>query len=95
MRKQHVLASALLGALAAVAPALASEPVPRVIVGCVVNGAFISSDGYHIRPRDRAGQNVELGALEGRKVTIEGLLLPGDAFIVEKPLREAGPCDAK
>ncbi len=79
----------------AISPASASKPVPKVIVGCVVNGAFISSDGYHIFPRYRDGREVDLREFEGYKTTIEGVLLPGDRFILNKPPRASGRCGAK
>lgn len=78
-----------------VAPAIASRPVARVIVGCVVNGAYVSSDGYRISPRYKDGRAVDLRSFEGRKVTIDGRLLPGDAFIVRKAPHGSGPCRTK
>jgi hypothetical protein len=78
--------------LLAIAPALASAPVPRTIVGCVTSGSFISSDGYHIRPRYAGGNELDLLPYEGRKVRIEGALLPGDLMIVKKRPRDLGPC---
>lgn len=76
-------------------PAVGSEAVPRTIVGCVVDGDFISSDGYHIHPRYADGREVDLLPFEGRKLTIAGDLLPGDLFIVKEPPRDSGPCEAK
>ena len=78
-----------------VAPAIASKPVARVIVGCVVNGAYVSSDGYRISPRYQDGRAVDLRSFEGRKVTIDGLLLPGDDFIVKKAPHGSGHCRTK
>jgi hypothetical protein len=95
--RRHRIAVGLLVALAAasfvgVAPATASKPVPKTIVGCVANGTFISSDGYEIHPRNADGQAVDLRPFEGHQVTISGDLLPGDAFIVKKPPADSGPC---
>jgi hypothetical protein len=78
-----------------VTPALASRPVPRTIAGCVIAGAFISSDGYTIRPRYADGRETDLRPLEGRAVTISGALLPGDAFIVNTAPVDDGPCKTK
>lgn len=75
-----------------IAPAMASKPVPRTITGCVFSGTFVSSDGYDIHPRYADGREVDLGPFEGHQVTISGDLLPGDAFIVKKPLRDSGRC---
>lgn len=83
-----VFATSLVG----IAPAVASKPVPKTIVGCVANGSFVSSDGYEIRPRTADGQAIDLRPFEGRQVTIRGDLLPGDAFIVKEPLADSGPC---
>ena len=80
------------GSLAGIAPAVASKPVPKTIVGCVFNGTFVSSDGYDIRPSYADGKEVDLRPFEGHQVTISGDLLPGDAFIVKKPPRDSGPC---
>jgi hypothetical protein len=82
------IASGLIGA----SPAMASKPVPKTIVGCVFNGGFVSSDGYDIRPRYGNGQTVDLRPFDGHEVTIDGELLPGDAFIVNKLPRDSGPC---
>lgn len=76
----------------AVAPATASKPVPKTIVGCVFGGNLISSDGYEIRPRYGDGRTIDLKKFEGRGVSISGDLLPGDAFILSKPPRDTGPC---
>ena len=83
-----VFATALLG----IAPAIASKPVPKTIVGCVANGIFVSSDGYEIHPRTADGRAIDLRPFEGHQVTISGDLLPGDAFIVKEPLADSGPC---
>lgn len=80
-------------ALACAAPvALASEPVPRVIEGCVNGGVFTSSDGYVIRPQLRIGELVDLARFEGRAIILDGDLLPGDLMILKKPPQDKGPC---
>jgi hypothetical protein len=87
-----IAALAAATALAGIAPALASKPVPKTIVGCVFNSTFVSSDGYDIHPRDADGKEVDLRPFEGHTVTISGDLLPGDAFIIKKAPRDSGPC---
>ena len=77
----------------AIAPAMASNPVPKTIAGCVFNGRFISSDGYDIRPRYADGRQVDLRPFEGHGQTINGALLPGDVLIVDKLPRDSGPCE--
>jgi hypothetical protein len=84
---------AIASASLAIAPAIASKPVPRTIAGCVFNGTFISADGYDIHPRHADGREVDLRPFEGRTVTISGALLPGDELIVNKPPRASGPCE--
>jgi hypothetical protein len=96
--KRHRIAIGAFAGLAAaaawagIAPALASKPVPKTIVGCVLNGNFVSSDGYDIHPRDASGKETDLRLFEGHTVTISGDLLPGDAFIIKKAPRDSGPC---
>ena len=85
------IASGVLGS----SPALASQPVPRTLTGCVVGGSFVTSDGYVINPRYPDGRRVDLAAFEGRKVTIRGDLLPGDLLIVKRPPRDRGRCNQK
>jgi len=79
-------------AVALTTPAVASKPVPRSIVGCVMNGTFVSSDGYDIRPSHPDGKPFDLLPFEGHAVTIKGGLLPGDILIVKGPPRDGGPC---
>lgn len=75
------------------APAQASKPIPKVIKGCVVNGAFISSDGYTIRPVNADGKAIDLQPLEGHAVTMDGDLLPGDLFILKRLPADSGRCE--
>ncbi len=83
---------ALAFAALVVLPALASQPVPRVMVGCVTDGAFISSDGYHIQPHRSGGTAVDLSRYEGRRLRIKGNLLPGDVLILNARPEDLGPC---
>ena len=89
------LFAALAIASAGTAPALASEPVPKTITGCVSSGKFKSTDGYNIRPTDANGKAVDLLPYEGHMMTIGGNLLPGDILIVNTVTRDDGPCKMK
>lgn len=74
-------------------PVEGSQPVQKVIVGCVVNGALISDDGYHIRVRDSATRKeLRLDRYEGMRVRIRGQLLPGDNYFIEAAPRVLGRC---
>lgn len=74
-------------------PVEGSQPVRKVIVGCVVNGALISSDGYHIRVRDAATrEELRLDRYEGMRVRIRGQLLPGDNHFIQDAPRVLGRC---
>lgn len=93
--KRRGIATALFAVFmiaAGLVPANASKPVPRTIAGCVFNGSFISSDGYHIRPRYADGREVDLRPFEGHALKISGDLLPGDAFILKGRPRNQGAC---
>lgn len=87
-----IAALATATAFSGIAPAFASKPVPKTIVGCVFDGTVVSSDGYDIHPRNADGKEVDLRPFEGHAVTISGDLLPGDAFIIKKAPRDSGPC---
>jgi len=73
--------------------AYASQPVRRVMVGCVLNGTFINQNGYRIRvhnPQTRAA--VDLSRYEGRRIRLSGNLLPGDLYYVDKAPTALGRC---
>lgn len=76
----------------AINPSFASQRVPRTIVGCVVHGAFVSSDGYRIHPRYGDGREVDLRAFEGSRLILRGDLLPGDVMIIKTPPRGSSRC---
>lgn len=89
----------LIGAVLAAAPALmatpaaASRPVPKQITGCVIDGFFITHDGYRLRPRfSGASRPYDVRRFEGRRLTLDGALLPGDAYILKGEPRDTGPC---
>jgi len=94
----------LLAWLPSLQPAAASRPVHAVITGCVRDGVFVSErtefgthvspGGYRISLLKEPGSPVDLQAFEGRRVSVTGELLPGDAFLVEEEsLVDRGPCD--
>jgi hypothetical protein len=88
--------SLLLGlAFTAVAafPVEASRPVRKVIVGCVERGVFTSDNGYVIRIRRAAGEPVDLSRWNGRKLRIDGNLLPGDVFFLKQEPSVLGRCN--
>lgn len=91
-----MLAAVAPGALAGVfllaAVVGASEPVPRVIEGCVTQGALISRDGYRIRVRWAGNRPMDLTRYEGMQVRFEGSLLPGDLYFVRAAPTVLGPC---
>ena len=79
-------------------------PVHVVITGCVRGGVFLSEFtdfGTHVSPGGygitlvTGPQNpVNLDALEGRRISMTGELLPGDRFLIEEEtLVDRGPCD--
>lgn len=89
-----VIGAALIaaGVLMCAAPALASRPVPRTITGCVSGGTFTSDDGYVIRAKGANFEDYDLGRFEGRRISVRGMLSPGDLFAVKGRPRDLGPC---
>ena len=77
--------------LASASAAHASRPVPRTIVGCVVDGTFTSDDGYVIQAKN-GFEDYDLSPFEGRCISVKGMLSPGDRFQVERRPRDLGPC---
>jgi hypothetical protein len=80
----------------------ASLPVPKTLTGCVIDGSFYSVDDevseatgkrssvvYRITVRE-----MDLTPYEGKKIRVQGHLLPGDRFTPDpSSLRVLGPCD--
>lgn len=80
----------------------ASRPVPKSLTGCVIDGSLYSVDEdaseatgkrssfvYRITVRE-----MDLTPYEGKKIRIQGHLLPGDRFTPDpSSLRVLGPCD--
>ena len=93
MRKIGWVAALAVVALAVTATsAVASRPVRRMIVGCVIDVTFFSEDGYVIRVFDRANAPVDLTRWRGRRLGVEGWLSPGDRFNLDGTPRVLGPC---
>ena len=80
--------------LAPVSDAAASMPVPKIMIGCVVNGVFVSRDGYSISVARSIGKPVDLGSHEGRRLRIRGFLLSSDNFILKGRPKDLGRCPA-
>lgn len=73
--------------------AQASMPVRRTITGCVVKGTLISDDGYQIRVRRTlGGPALDLRRYEGRRISVGGLLSPGDVFVLHSGPAALGAC---
>jgi hypothetical protein len=79
----------------------ASRPVQRTLSGCVLEGIFYSvNEGSS--PAGRAApvvyritvHDMDLGPCEGKRIRVQGRLLPGDRFMPDRSsLRVLGPCD--
>ncbi|MHC1728634.1 MAG: hypothetical protein AB9866_21965 [Syntrophobacteraceae bacterium] len=101
MKKPIIIFLALLLLLAG--SAQASRPVHKTVTGCVIGGVLY--DLYEFS--DAAGKRtitaypltikgLDLSRYEGRKVSVEGYLLPGDRFNpIPNTLKALGPCDKK
>lgn len=74
-------------------PVEGSQPVQKVIIGCVINGALISNDGYYIRVWDQGKrEELRLDRYNGMRVRIRGQLLPGDNYFIQDAPRVLGRC---
>lgn len=76
----------------AATPAVSSAPIQRSITGCVIEGIFVTSTGYELTQRRRNGSMLDLTVFEGRALTLEGWLHPGDAYDITVAPRDDGPC---
>jgi hypothetical protein len=99
----------MLGAyLLLAASAQASGPVPVTLEGCVIKGVFFSlekeatpagagSRVYRMevrKPEPHSGQKLDLSRYEGKKIRVQGRLLPGDVLIPgPQVLKVLGECD--
>ena len=78
--------------LAAFQPALASAPVRKTIVGCVLNGVFTSENGYVIKTRQHPGNLMILLRWQHKRLRVTGNLLPGDNFYLTSAPIVLGSC---
>jgi hypothetical protein len=77
----------------AAAPARASKPIEKALVGCVLDGKFYSIDGRAYPISTSAA--LDLKPYEGKGVSITGWLSPGDRFDVDegvKPVVRQAKC---
>lgn len=80
----------------------ASRPVPRTITGCVIGGTLYS---LYPSTSEATGKktftvyritvkNMDVRRYEGKKIRVQGNLLPGDRFYAKpESLKILGPCD--
>lgn len=88
-----LIAAALLVPWLAAAPASASRAVPKPVTGCVIDGFFVTHDGYRLRPwLEGVRTPHDFTGFEGRMLTLDGSLLPGDGYVMKAPPRDVGPC---
>ncbi len=94
---------ALLLSVVSVAPSRASQPVFRTVTGCVIGGVLYSLRET-VSPagkRDLVAYPLKVSGLalsryEGKKISIQGSLLPGDRFNPKpETLKVLGPCDRR
>jgi tetratricopeptide (TPR) repeat protein len=82
--------------------AMASAPVKKTLDGCVAGGTFysIALDARTGKPVKAYPMRIEggpdLASYEGKKLSMSGLLYPGDRFLLDKGSRalEKGTCGA-
>jgi capsid portal protein len=78
--------------LAAFRPAIASAPVHKTIVGCVLSRVFKSENGYIIKIRRRSGRPMNLARWQHKRLRVVGDLLPGDNFYLTDAPTDLGNC---
>lgn len=79
--------------LAAAGPAVASQPVRKAQIGCVMmTGEFFNQDGYRLVPTGRDGAPVDLLPYRRKQLALDGWLNPGDRYTLAAPPRVLGPC---
>jgi len=67
----------------------ASAPVAKTATGCVLDGVFVTSDGFRITV-----SRVDLTPYAGKKIRVTGDLYPGDTLIPNAPIDVLGACSA-
>jgi hypothetical protein len=79
--------------LAAAGPAVASQPVRKAQIGCVMmTGEFFNQDGYRLSPTGRDGAPVDLSPYRQKQLSLDGWLNPGDRYTLAAPPRVLGRC---
>jgi hypothetical protein len=86
--------------------ATASKPVQVTLEGCVIQGVFYAVEkgglasgatqvnAIEIISRKESDPKLDLSPYEGKKISLQGLLLPGDKMTPDpKSLKVLGPCD--
>jgi hypothetical protein len=66
-----------------------SAPVKARLVACVMDGRMITLDGYLISP-----EKLDLAKFQGQKISVEGLVYPGDYFKPSSAVRVLGTCSS-
>lgn len=73
--------------------ALASRPVRKAQIGCVMmTGEFFNQDGYRLRLVTREGAAVDLLPYRQKQLRLEGWLHPGDRYTLAAPPTVLGRC---
>ena len=86
--------------------ATASRPVQVTLEGCVIQGVFYAVEkgglasgatqvnAIEIISRNESIPKMDLSPYEGKKIRLQGYLLPGDKMTPDpKSLKVLGPCD--
>jgi tetratricopeptide (TPR) repeat protein len=72
----------------------ASEPIPRSLTGCVIEGIFFSVRGdASVRKANKIITNLDMASYEGKKIVLRGMLSPGDRLqLNSKEVEILGDC---
>lgn len=74
-------------------PAIASQPVRKAQIGCVMmTGEFLNQDGYRLTPTGRDGAPVDLWPYHRKQLSLDSWLNPGDRYTLAASPRVLGPC---
>ncbi|QLP98093.1 MAG: hypothetical protein HZY79_12950 [Rhodoblastus sp.] len=74
-------------------PAIASQPVRKAQIGCVMmTGEFLNQDGYRLTPTGRDGARSTCGPTTGSSSSLDSWLNPGDRYTLAASPRVLGPC---
>jgi hypothetical protein len=72
----------------------ASEPIPRSLTGCVIEGVFFSvREDASGRKANKIIADLDMGSYEGKKIVLRGMLSPGDRLqLNSKEVEILGDC---